>query len=55
MVFRTAAGQTLAVGYDRVLYGDHGPYVEFAKPQLRFEAWTLNAAKRHPELGPRRV
>eukprot|EP00667_Euglena_gracilis_P007801 EG_transcript_7875 len=49
VVFRTAAGQTLAVGYDRVLYGDHGPYVEFAKPQLRFEAWTLNAAKRHPD------
>ena len=28
----------IAVGYRRVLYGDHGPYVEFTKHQIHWEA-----------------
>eukprot|EP00668_Euglena_longa_P014710 GGOE01018717.1.p1 GENE.GGOE01018717.1~~GGOE01018717.1.p1 ORF type:complete len:320 (+),score=61.56 GGOE01018717.1:84-962(+) len=49
VVFRTLDGQTLAVGYDRILYGDHGPYVEFSAEHLRFNAWRRNAAKCHPD------
>jgi hypothetical protein len=30
----------IAVGYRRVLYGDHGPYVEFTKHQIHWEAWA---------------
>lgn len=29
----------IAVGYRRVLYGDHGPYLEFTKHQIHWEAW----------------
>jgi len=29
----------IARGYRRILYGDHGPYVEFAKHQVRWEAF----------------
>lgn len=32
-------GSVIAVGYERVLYGDHGPYVELSKEQVRWEAW----------------
>ena len=28
----------IAVGYRRVLYGDHGPYMEFTKHQIHWEA-----------------
>lgn len=28
-------------GYRRVLYGDHGPYVEFSKDQVRWEAFPV--------------
>lgn len=34
-VFRTKGGQIFAVGYERVVYGDHGPYVEFRREQIR--------------------
>lgn len=33
-VFRTLAGTRFAVGYVRVVYGDHGPYVEFLREQI---------------------
>jgi len=28
-----------AVGYERVVYGDHGPYIEFHESQIRWKAW----------------
>lgn len=28
-----------AIGYERVVYGDHGPYIEFSSSQLRWKAW----------------
>lgn len=28
-----------AVGYERVVYGDHGPYIEFSSSQIRWKAW----------------
>mmetsp|Transcript_45606 Transcript_45606/g.132145 ORF Transcript_45606/g.132145 Transcript_45606/m.132145 type:complete len:396 (+) Transcript_45606:123-1310(+) len=31
--------QILAVGYERVLYGDDGPYIEFNHNQVRWEGW----------------
>lgn len=33
--FYTPIGTLFAVGYRRVVYGDHGPYVEFERCQLR--------------------
>lgn len=34
-VFLTPRGALFAVGYVRVVYGDHGPYVEFLPEQVR--------------------
>lgn len=31
--------QVLAVGYERVLYGDDGPYIEFNHSQVRWAGW----------------
>jgi len=28
-----------AVGYERVVYGDHGAYIEFAQSHIRWKAW----------------
>lgn len=28
-----------AVGYERIVYGDHGPYIEFSQSQIRWKAW----------------
>lgn len=33
--FFTPCGTLFAVGYSRIVYGDHGPYVEFRKDQIR--------------------
>jgi hypothetical protein len=46
--FETTDGTVLAVGYTSVLYGDHGPYVEFDKEHIRFDNWVLNTVKQHP-------
>ena len=35
--FQTPLGTLLAVGYVRIVYGDHGPYIEFRKDQIRAE------------------
>eukprot|EP00435_Cladocopium_sp_Y103_P029253 s2757_g7.t1 len=35
------ASAVIAVGYRRVLYGDHGPYVEFTKHQIHWEAFPV--------------
>jgi len=29
----------LAVGYERIVYGDHGAYIEFSSSQIRWKAW----------------
>ena len=31
----------IAVGYRRVLYGDHGPYLEFTKHQIKWESFPV--------------
>jgi hypothetical protein len=43
----SAAGPILAVGYERVLYGDHGPYIEFSAEQIRWCSWPHYYDKRH--------
>jgi hypothetical protein len=35
--FYTPSGVLFAVGYNRVVYGDHGPYVEFDRAQIKAE------------------
>lgn len=37
--------------YERVVYGDHGPYVEFRREHLRLDRWRPNALKQHPGPG----
>jgi len=32
-------GPVLAYGYERVVYGDHGPYLEFTEAQINWDAW----------------
>lgn len=29
----------IAIGYERIVYGDHGPYIEFARHQIQWNAW----------------
>mmetsp|Transcript_145329 Transcript_145329/g.253627 ORF Transcript_145329/g.253627 Transcript_145329/m.253627 type:complete len:318 (+) Transcript_145329:151-1104(+) len=38
--------QVIAIGYERVVYGDHGPYIEFSKDQIRWSAWPHYFDKR---------
>ena len=52
--FETTDGTVLAVGYTSVLYGDHGPYVEFDKVRLLWPA-LYQALKRSGEHGQTRI
>lgn len=38
---QTPAGNLIAKGYLRIVYGDHGPYIEFAPSQVRLEGWDI--------------
>jgi len=43
-VFREVIGECIlgpvvANGYERVVYGDHGPYIEFTHDQINWDAW----------------
>lgn len=35
VVFRTPMGSLFALGYRRIVYGDHGPYIEFERAQIQ--------------------
>lgn len=35
--FFTSDGPIVAKGYERILYGDHGPYIEFASAQVHWD------------------
>jgi hypothetical protein len=35
--FRTLSGLLFAVGYQRIVFGDRGPYIEFTSDQIRCE------------------
>lgn len=42
MLFSTKDGKLpLAQGYIRIVYGDHGPYLEFLKEQIFWAHWNL--------------
>jgi len=41
MLFHSRNGTLLARGYARVVYGDHGPYVEMFRDQVEWAAWEL--------------
>lgn len=43
--FRTKKGTLVAKGYLRVVYGDHGPYVEFLSKHMVREAWRTSVKK----------
>jgi hypothetical protein len=36
----------IAVGYERIVYGDHGPYIEFASSHICWKAWPHYFDKR---------
>lgn len=40
--FRTKNGTLFAKGYVRIVYGDHGPYVEFEKYHIDFSIFKLH-------------
>ncbi|CAJ1348634.1 unnamed protein product [Effrenium voratum] len=48
--FYDGFGDLIACGYEAVVYGDHGPYVEFKEEQLQWAAFT-----RHKLKGPGRT
>ena len=37
--FYTPAGKLIAVGYSRVVYGDHGPYIEFPADAIKIDLY----------------
>jgi len=37
--FYTQIGTLIAQGYTRVVYGDHGPYLEFLRSQVVWNHW----------------
>lgn len=39
-LFSTKDGLWLCRGYDRIVFGDHGPYIEFNKRQVMLDNWT---------------
>ena len=45
---KAATGDVIARGYRRVVYGDHGPYVELDRESVVFSALQLNEVKCHP-------
>lgn len=44
MHFFTSRGTLVAKGYIRVVYGDHGAYLEFLQSQLVWEGWERERA-----------
>ena len=38
--FLTKKDLLLCSGYNRIVYGDHGPYIEFNKDQVNFDSWN---------------
>lgn len=45
-VFRLkGCSDVFAVGYSRIVYGDHGPYVEFHKINIRKELYNIYGGK----------
>lgn len=36
---RRSGGLLIATGYERIVYGDHGPYIEFSDHQIRWSAF----------------
>ena len=48
IVFLSPLGMILARGYSRIVYGDHGPYIELEERHLEDGAW-YKARDKHPE------
>lgn len=46
--FYSPRGLLLAIGYKRMVYGDHGPYIEFAPENIVFENWAQIRPSRYP-------
>lgn len=45
VVFKDKRGKQVARGYDRIVYGDHGPYIEFRSEQICWEAFPHHKLK----------
>ena len=46
VVFRTKSGTVVAEGYERVVIGDRGPYVEFSPSHMVMEVFHIPDAQR---------
>ena len=44
-IFEKKSGKLLAIGYDRIVYGDHGPYIEFSLYHIKFKNFPQNKVK----------
>jgi hypothetical protein len=38
-LFLTSKDNLLCTGYERIVFGDHGPYIEFSIYQVNFDNW----------------
>lgn len=39
--FKTGSGTLIAVGYERVVIGDRGPYIEFSPKHIEKRGWNI--------------
>jgi len=39
-LFYTKFENLLCSGYERIVFGDHGPYIEFHSSQIEYDNWT---------------
>jgi ribosomal protein S18 acetylase RimI-like enzyme len=44
-IFYDKNGKILSIGYERVVYGDHGPYIEFTTEQINWEVFVHHQIK----------
>ena len=45
VVFEDKRGEVIARGYERLVYGDHGPYIEFRPRQICWDAFVHHKVK----------
>ena len=39
VIFKTINDYIICEGYNRIVFGDHGPYIEFLKENIYFDNW----------------
>ena len=52
---KNAGGMLIATGYERIVYGDHGPYLDFKPDQVNWENFPTQVKKSKHAYTTRRI